>query len=92
MHTRDGRQVNNLTFVKELNCYIGEVDGRKMTWNKSGRFANRKRTKNDLVTIVYANVRRWGGKIIVNPNTYVSLSDAIKNRGNGYLKTIEIEL
>lgn len=92
MRTRDGRQVNNLTFVKELNCYIGEVDGKKMTWNKSGRFANNYRTKNDLVTKVYVNVRKWSGKIIANSTTYFSAAEAIANRGNGYIKTIEVEL
>jgi hypothetical protein len=91
MHTREGRPVKNLTFVKELNCYVGEVDGKKLTWNRKGNYASKYRSKNDLVNTIYVNVKRWAGKIVTS-EAFNSREEAILNKGNGYLKTIEVNL
>lgn len=93
MQTRNGIKINNLTFVKELGRYVGNVNGQILTWDKNGRRSAKYRSKFDIVdnNKVYVNVKRWGSKLVLG-KPYTNLHEAKKNVSTGHLKTIEITL
>lgn len=94
MQTRNGIKINNLTFVKELGRYVGNVNGQILTWDKSGRRSSKYKSKYDIANDnkVYVNVKRWGSKLVLGKKLYTSISEAKKNASTGHLKTIEITL
>lgn len=94
MQTRDGRKVEKLAYVESLKRYVGEVDGKTYTWHDNGKFNKCYKSRLDLVerSIAYVNVKKWAGRVMVTPTLYFSRTEAVKNAGNGYLKTIEVAL
>ena len=90
--TRDGRKVENLTFVEDLKTYVGYVNGEAYVWNKDGMYNRKKRSKNDLVqeSDIYINLRNWNGRITVS--SYNTKEEALKNTGRGYIKTVNISI
>lgn len=90
--TRDGRRVENLTFVEELQSYVGYVNGEAYVWSKDGRHSKKNKSKNDLVqeNNVYVNLRNWNGRITVS--SYNTREEALKNTGRGYIKTVDISI
>lgn len=94
MHTRDGRKVTNLTFNNEINRYIGSLNGKPLTWLPNGRRTDKNLSKLDLTEKprVYINLKSWGGEIMTCGKVYPSQQMARKNRGRGFIKTIEVEL
>lgn len=94
MQTRDGRKVENLTYVEAVCKYVGKIDGKTYTWHNNGKLNKSYKSRLDLVdqSIAYLNVRKWSGRVMVTPTLYFSRTEAVKNAGNGYIKTIKIDL
>lgn len=93
MQTRNGIKISNLTFVKELGRYVGNVNGQILTWDKNGRRSSKYKSKFDIVdnSKVYVNVKRWGSKLLLG-KPYFNINEAKRNASTGHLKTIEITL
>ena len=93
MQTRNGLKISNLTFVKQLGRYVGNVNGQVLTWDKNGRRSTKYKSKFDIVNEnkLYVNVKRWGTKLVLG-KPYTNISEAKKNVTTGHLKTIEITL
>jgi len=90
--TRAGKKVDNLTFVEELQSYVGYINGTPFVWSKDGRCNKKYKSKNDLVqeSNLYINLRNWNGRITVTK--YNTKEEALKNTGRGYIKTINVSL
>lgn len=97
MQTKNGTKVTNLQFIKDSNIYVGIVNGKPMAWDKDGRRTKHNRSKYDLqitppVTTLYVNVLRYGNKICLSAKRYPTASDAAKDKGKFYVKTVAIEI
>jgi hypothetical protein len=94
MFTKNGKQVKNLTFVKELGLQVGNVDGKVFTWDKEGRRNKVYKSGLDLnlTKTMYANAYAFGGKLKMDSTLYPTQQDAVDNAMRGYLKTVKVEL
>lgn len=94
MFTKNGKKVNNLTFVKELGLQVGNVDGKVFTWDKEGRRNKVYRSGFDLnlTKIVYANAYTFGGKLKMDSTLYSTQQEAESNAMRGFIKTVKVEL
>jgi hypothetical protein len=94
MFTKNGKQVRNLVFVKELGLQVGNVDGKVFTWDKEGRRNKVYKSGLDLnlTKIMYANAYIFGGKLKMDSTLYATQQDAAENAMRGYIKTVKVEL
>jgi hypothetical protein len=91
MFTKNGKKVTNLCFVKELGVQVGTVDGKVLTWDKSGK---KHKSKLDLNTtkVMYANAYVFGGKLKIDSTLYNTPNEAETNAMRGFIKTVKVEL
>lgn len=93
MFTKNGKKIDNLTFVDTIG-YFGEVEGKRLMWDTKGRRSKVNKSPLDICTAqtFYVNVRTWAGKIVLDSRLYPTKVTAEKNARNGHLRTIQIEL
>jgi hypothetical protein len=94
MFTKNGKQVKNLVFVKELGLQVGNVDGKVFTWDKDGRRNKVYKSGLDLnlTKVMFANAYTFGGKLKMDSTLYPTQQEAVDNAMRGYLKTVKVEL
>lgn len=83
MQTSNGTQVKNLQFIDSAKIYVGEVNGKLLTWKSNGRRSEQRRSKFDLALSqeYFVVIKKWGSRYLVSPKLHTE-KEARKNLKN----------